>query len=159
MSSTNPHIKVLYLESNGKRVPCDNIFITKKEGIIMRGLRIISRIYLSLAAIATAVLWFFPWVQVREGIAGSMSSLNSLIQLFITDAEQSAAVEKVLLRRAFRRSIWRSCANHFSPSSGRRTALSLTLLRTFRTHRNSCSYQGSCSSRCSAWLFSSASGQ
>ena len=27
----------------------------------MRGLRIVSRIYLSLAAIATAVLWFFPF--------------------------------------------------------------------------------------------------
>ncbi|MBR3279413.1 MAG: hypothetical protein IKG01_11025 [Lachnospiraceae bacterium] len=67
----------------------------------MRGLRIISRIYLSLAAIATAVLWFFPWVQVREGIAGGMSSLNSLIQLFITDAEQSAAVEKVLSKTGF----------------------------------------------------------
>ena len=67
----------------------------------MRGLRIVSRIYLSLAAIATAVLWFFPWVQVREGIAGGMSSLNSLIQLFITDAEQSAAVEKVLSKTGF----------------------------------------------------------
>ena len=67
----------------------------------MRGLRIVSRIYLSLAAIATAVLWFFPWVQVREGIAGGMNSLNSLIQLFITDAEQSAAVEKVLSKTGF----------------------------------------------------------
>ena len=67
----------------------------------MRGLRIVSRIYLSLAAIATAVLWFFPWVQVREGIAGGMSSLNSLIQLFITDAEQSAAIEKVLSKTGF----------------------------------------------------------
>ena len=67
----------------------------------MRGLRIVSRIYLSLAAIATAVLWFFPWVQVREGIAGGMSSINSLLQLFITDAEQSAAVEKVLSKTSF----------------------------------------------------------
>ena len=67
----------------------------------MRGLRIVSRIYLSLAAIATAVLWFFPWVQVREGIAGGMSSINSLLQLFITDAEQSAAVEKVLSKTGF----------------------------------------------------------
>ena len=67
----------------------------------MRGLRIISRIYLSLAAIATAVLWFFPWVQVREGIAGGMSSLNTLIQMFITDAEQSAAIEKVLSKTGF----------------------------------------------------------
>ena len=57
----------------------------------MRGLRIVSRIYLSLAAIATAVLWFFPWV----------SSINSLLQLFITDAEQSAAVEKVLSKTSF----------------------------------------------------------
>ena len=67
----------------------------------MRGLRIVSRIYLTLAAIATAVLWFFPWVQVREGIAGGMSSINSLLQLFITDAEQSAAVEKVLSKTGF----------------------------------------------------------
>ena len=67
----------------------------------MRGLRIVSRIYLSLAAIATAVLWFFPWVQIREGIAGGMSSINSLLQLFITDAEQSAAVEKVLSKTSF----------------------------------------------------------
>jgi len=67
----------------------------------MRGLRIVSRIYLSLAAIATAVLWFFPWVQIREGIAGGMSSINSLFQLFITDAEQSAAVEKVLSKTGF----------------------------------------------------------
>ena len=73
----------------------------KKEGFIMRGLRVISRIYLTLAAIATAVLWFFPWVQVREGIAGSMSSLNSLIQLFITDAEQSAAVGVGLIVRVW----------------------------------------------------------
>ena len=67
----------------------------------MRGLRIVSRIYLTLAAIATAVLWFFPWIQVREGIAGGMSSINSLLQLFITDAEQSAAVEKVLSKTGF----------------------------------------------------------
>ncbi|MBQ3407194.1 MAG: hypothetical protein IJH11_08130 [Lachnospiraceae bacterium] len=67
----------------------------------MRGLRIVSRIYLSLAAIATAVLWFFPWVQIREDIAGGMSSINSLLQLFITDAEQSAAVEKVLSKTGF----------------------------------------------------------
>ena len=67
----------------------------------MRGLRIVSRIYLSLAAIATAVLWFFPWVQVREGIAGGMSSINSLLQMFITDAEQSAAVERVLSKTGF----------------------------------------------------------
>ena len=67
----------------------------------MRGLRIVSKIYLTLAAIATAVLWFFPWVQVREGIAGGMSSINSLLQLFITDAEQSAAVEKVLSKTGF----------------------------------------------------------
>ena len=67
----------------------------------MRGLRIVSRIYLTLAAIATAVLWFFPWVQVRESVAGGMSSINSLLQLFITDAEQSAAVEKVLSKTGF----------------------------------------------------------
>ena len=67
----------------------------------MRGLRIVSRIYLTLAAIATAVLWFFPWVQVREGIAGGRNSINSLLQMFITDAEQSAAVERVLSKTGF----------------------------------------------------------
>ena len=67
----------------------------------MRGLRVISRIYLTLAAIATAVLWFFPWVQVREGIAGGMSSLNTLIQMFITDPDQSAAINKILSKTNF----------------------------------------------------------
>ena len=67
----------------------------------MRGLRVISRIYLTLAAIATAVLWFFPWVQVREGIAGGMSSLNTLIQMFITDPDQSAAINKILSKTSF----------------------------------------------------------
>lgn len=67
----------------------------------MRGLRVISRIYLTLAAIATAVLWFFPWVQVREGIAGGMSSLNTLIQMFITDPDQSAAISKILSKTSF----------------------------------------------------------
>ncbi len=67
----------------------------------MRGLRVISRIYLTLAAIATAVLWFFPWVQVREGIAGGMSSLNTLIQMFITNPDQSAAINKILSKTSF----------------------------------------------------------
>ena len=49
----------------------------------MRGLRIVSRIYLSLAAIATAVLWFFPWVQVREGIAGGMNNTAMGLGMFI----------------------------------------------------------------------------
>lgn len=67
----------------------------------MRGLRIVSRVYLTLAALATAVLWFFPWVQLREGLANGMGGLNSLVQMFITDPEQSAAVEKVLSKTGF----------------------------------------------------------
>ena len=67
----------------------------------MRGLRIVSRIYLSLAAIATAVLWFFPWVQVRESIASGMNSLNTFFQFFITDTNHSAAVDKVLSKTSF----------------------------------------------------------
>ena len=67
----------------------------------MKGLRIVSRIYLTLAACASAVLWFFPWVQIQQSVAGGMNSLNSILQLFTADAKQGTAISNLLTHTAY----------------------------------------------------------
>lgn len=67
----------------------------------MKALRIVSRVYLTLAAIASAVLWFFPWVQLNEGLAGGMNDLNSLISLFSTSGSQNTAASNLLSHTAY----------------------------------------------------------
>lgn len=62
----------------------------------MKGLRIVSRVFLTLIAIASAVLWFFPVAQLSDAVSNGMESLNSVMQIFTTNADQSAVVSKVL---------------------------------------------------------------